>query len=109
MELGDQAVAERNTALALERYDTAISLKPDNADFYLKRGFLLLKLEKLHEAIRDLDTVIRLEPLSTQAYITRGMMYDRMGRKNDAEADYVQACTLGDKSGCAFSSKGQDK
>jgi tetratricopeptide (TPR) repeat protein len=103
MEMGDQAQMERNPAKALDNYGRAIAMAPDKADFYLQRGFLLLKLERLDEALQDFGSFIALEPNNPSGYMTRGMAYDMSGKGREAALDFVKACSLGDKSGCNMS------
>jgi Flp pilus assembly protein TadD len=106
MELGEKALSEGNPDLALEQFGKAIATDPDKADFYLSRGFLLLKLGRFDAALEDLGSFIRLEPGSPQGHVTRGMIYDRLGKRKEADLDYSRACSLGDRSGCSFSSNG---
>ena len=107
MEMGDKAVSEGNISLALEQYNRAISMQPDSADFYLARGFLLLKLNRTEEAISDLGAFIRLEPQSPQGYISRGMAYGQLKRDQEADDDFARACSLGSESGCSFAGTGK--
>lgn len=103
MEKGDKALSEGDSALALEQYSQAIKLKPDSSGYYLKRGFLLLKLNRTEEAIRDLEAYIRIEPQSAQGYMSRGMAYSQLKRQKEADEDFAKACSLGDPGGCSFS------
>ena len=46
---------------AIKLYSEAIEMEPNNADFYLDRGLLFLKLERPVEAKSDLSKVVSLE------------------------------------------------
>lgn len=106
LEIGDKAASEGNPDLALQYYSLAISLKPDAADLYLTRGFLLLKLKRTAEAINDLDAYIRIEPKKPQGYISRGFAYIQLKREKEADEDFARACRLGDASGCSLGGDG---
>jgi tetratricopeptide (TPR) repeat protein len=107
MEAGDNAVSEGDPGLGLEYYSRAIKMKPDNALFYLTRGFLLLRLNRTAEAINDLGEYIRILPKVPQGYMSRGMAYSQLKREKEADEDFAAACRLGDASGCSFAGIGR--
>jgi Flp pilus assembly protein TadD len=107
MELGAKAQSEGDATGALELYSTGISLAPDEARYYMTRAFLLLKLKRRDEALRDFNRYIELEPASPQGYMSRGMLLGDLGRDKEAEADFRQACSLGDAGGCSFAGGGK--
>jgi tetratricopeptide (TPR) repeat protein len=102
MELGAKAQSEGNATEALELYSTGINLAPDQSGYYLTRAFLLLKLKRRDEAVRDFSRYIELEPANPQGYMSRGMLLGDLGREKEAEADFRRACSLGDAGGCSF-------
>jgi tetratricopeptide (TPR) repeat protein len=107
MEQGDNAVSEGDPGLGLEYYSRAIRMKPDNASFYLTRGFLLLKLNRTEEGINDLGEYIRILPKVSQGYMSRGMAYSQLNREKEADEDFAMACRLGDAGGCSFAGIGR--
>ena len=107
MELGDKAQTEGRTADALELYARGIELAPDNPDYYMTRAFLYMKVKRGDDALRDLGRYIELVPNSVQGYMSRGMLLDDLGRKQEAAADFLQACRLGERGGCSFAGEGK--
>ncbi|HZV80772.1 MAG TPA: tetratricopeptide repeat protein [Geobacteraceae bacterium] len=107
MELGAKAQSEGHPAEALEMYTKGINLAPDKPGYYMTRAFLLLKLGRREEALRDFDSYVELEPTSAQGYISRGMLLSDLGREKEADANFRQACVLGDPGGCSFAGEGK--
>lgn len=101
-ELAQMYTARGMNDQALYHFGKAIAATPDSPEPYLARAFFLLKLNRQHEAIKDLDRVIALQPDKAQHYVTRGMVYSETGDRNRARKDFAEACRLGDQSGCTF-------
>ena len=53
--------------LAIENYDQAITLNPDDALAYYNRGLAYHKIDKYDLAIQDFDEIIRIDPNSEAA------------------------------------------
>ncbi|MBX9941478.1 MAG: tetratricopeptide repeat protein [Candidatus Obscuribacterales bacterium] len=71
-----QADAERyfnsqQMAKAIPLYDKLISLSPNNASYYCKRGEAYLGLEQIEKAKLDVDKAIKLAPAYRNAYMAR--------------------------------------
>lgn len=79
---------------AIEDYNKAIRLKPNNADAYYNRGLAYKELGQYPRAIRDFDQAIRLKPDYADAYYNRGVLYllqynNRVGIAKDSRAGHL--------------------
>lgn len=80
-------------AAAIELFDEAIALEPDNAVYYTERGRAYYFSGALKTALADYETALALEPSAT-AYNARGVVYDDQGDRAAAMADYEAAIAL---------------
>jgi len=85
---------------ALADYQTALSLRPNYAHYYLGLAITYSHLGEYGKAMVAYDQSIALDPTRVRAYYWRGMTYEEMGNKIAALADYVKSCDLGWQSGC---------
>ncbi len=58
---------------AIQDFDQALRLKPDDADTYDRRGMAYLGLKDYSRAIQDFDQALRLKPDDAKAYHCRGV------------------------------------
>ena len=84
----------RQYAAAIEDYDNAIRLKPDDAKAYYNRGLAKRSLGGYAASIEDYDTAIRLNPDYTKAYRSRGHANGILGQHAAAIEDYDNAIRL---------------
>jgi tetratricopeptide (TPR) repeat protein len=84
---------------ALLDYDTAIALDPGQAEAFLNKGLLLLRLPKRDgDAVEALNLAIAkgtTEP--ALAYFARAVAHEGLGNLGDAYRDYRQAAMLAPK------------
>lgn len=74
----ERAIAHRKSGHfgpAIEDYDAALRLKPENAVAYFDRGNVYRDLGQTQDAIRDYGEAIRIKPDMTEAYGNRGLRY----------------------------------
>lgn len=84
-------------AKALEDYDKALSMQPDNGDFYFNRSLVHFGLENTKQALADLEKAIELinSPVGKSfAYSRRAEIYRKEGRLEDSVKDYTEAIRL---------------
>lgn len=62
--------------LAIQDYDSAIQIDPDDVDSHINRGNAYCKQGEYDTAIPDYDKAIELAPNNVDAYIARGEAYD---------------------------------
>ena len=87
--------------LLISDYDSAIRLKPDYAEAYVKRGGIKHTLGQHFAAITDYDSAIRLKSDYAEAYAVRGMVKSNLGHLSEAKQDYQKALKLVEKVGDA--------
>ena len=90
---------------AIEAFDEAIRLNPQDAEAYYHRGVAQNSLpqpqmrvssggqSRYQSAIKDFDAAIRLNPQS-DAYYNRGVAYRKLGQFERAIEDYEEAIRL---------------
>ena len=80
---------------AIEDFDEAIRLNPEDADAYYNRGVAYGDLGQYEREIQDYDEAIRLNPEYAKAYYNRGVAYGRQGQQELADRDFAKAKSLG--------------
>lgn len=83
-----------NTALAIERYDRALDLSPNNAESMYNRAVLQHTLGKDREALKDLNEALRLDPNFVLAMIARAGLLWEAGEREPARGDLANAKRL---------------
>jgi tetratricopeptide (TPR) repeat protein len=81
-------------AAALDDYDTAIALDPDNPRLYNNRAVAYATIGQLEKAEADYGTAIALEPDYTRAYQNRLALYEQQGNLVGMAADYAALARL---------------
>jgi lipoprotein NlpI len=79
---------------AVEDYDQAIRLKPDDASTYNNRGIAYSHKGEYDRAIQDFDQAIRLKPDDDSAYVGRASAYANRGEYDQAIQSFDQAIRL---------------
>ena len=89
------ATRKRAYERAIEDFDKALALEPDNVQVLIRRGDALSQLGDTARGLVDVDRAIALSPNYSQGYFYRGLIH---GRRNDlraALADYDAAVERG--------------
>ena len=86
-----EKISRLNYAGALEEYNKAIELCPDDSDLYLRRGYVKSYMHKYREAIKDYDKAIELNPENHSAYEKRAEAHGVMLRGGKARKDYIKS------------------
>ncbi|KIH53220.1 tetratricopeptide repeat protein [Ancylostoma duodenale] len=66
------AYSEGRYTEALECYEQAIAARPDNAILFANYAAILLRLDRVDEALKNADHAIALDPKWAKAYYRRG-------------------------------------
>ena len=90
----------------IEKYDQAIELNSNHAEFYNNRGFAKNKLRQYHEAIADYDKAIELDSNYVMAYTNRGVVKNNLKQYREAIADYNKAIELNPNHAEAYNNRG---
>ena len=94
---------------AIADYDSAIRIKPDDANAYNNRGNAKDELGQYFAAIADYDTAIRLKPDHATAYNNRGNTKRNLGQYFAAIADFDTAIRLKPDDAKAYNNRGLAK
>lgn len=93
-EKGNQFMREEKFQEALECYDKAIRLNPDEPALYCNRAATYNNLKKFNEAIEDCNMALSLNRSYAKAYIRKGFAYERLKNNKKALKSYKKACQL---------------
>ena len=76
---------------AIDSYNKALAIKPDNAEAYYNMGNSLNKLGKLAEAIGDYNKALAIKPDYAEAYYNMGIALKQQGKLGEAIVAYNKA------------------
>jgi tetratricopeptide (TPR) repeat protein len=96
--LGDAALAEDRTFVAVEAFSGAVVLKPDSMLAWLKRGDTYRRRGELPAALRDLSQAAALDPAATRPLELLGDVNLAMQRHPRAAEYYGRFVALDDRS-----------
>lgn len=91
---GREALAKKNSALALQKADEAIRLLPEEAHFYALRGDARLVDDKFDMAVTNYDYAIGRRDDFFYYYLQRGRANDALGNRDAAVRDLEKSLTL---------------
>lgn len=108
--LGNRGIARwrlSNPYEAIEDFNAALRLSPEEAMIYNNRGNVLLELRHYAEAVKDFSQAIALSPAYGQAYNNRGNARFLLGDSVGAVADYTKAVALMPANAVPFNGRGK--
>lgn len=79
------------TETAMECFNEALDINPNNADALVKRGMAFEKLQDWERALENYDRAIVADSSMTVAYLYRGGVCNRLQRYREALESYEQA------------------
>ena len=91
---GDAYGQEGQYDRAIEDFDQAVRLSPNNATAFLARGAGYASSGQQDRAILDYDQAIRLNPNYAEAFYNRGVAFRAKGQSARAAADFAKARQL---------------
>jgi protein O-GlcNAc transferase len=91
---GIAAQQQGQPALAVERIQRAIAVRPTDASFHANLGASLKSLKKLPEAVASFQTALRLKPDMVEALNNLGATLRAAGRTDEALECYRRALSL---------------
>lgn len=103
---GDDFVAKRMYAEAVDSYTAAIRLNPNSAYAYNKRGNVFLSNKQYDLAIEDHTAAIRLEPKNAYAFGNRGAAWSGKGSYDLAISDFDMAINLNPRNAWTYNARG---
>ncbi len=88
--------AKKDSARAVDMYDKALALKPDDFWFdYVNRGNAWSDLKEYEKALADYEMALKAKSDLGAAYYNRGIVYEKLGKVEAAKADIAQAYAKG--------------
>lgn len=91
---------------ALQLFNKALELDPDQPDFLSDRAVAYFHLEKKDLAIIDLNRAQQLDPENPYRYSSRAFVKDSLGDIDGAISDYEKATSLDPKDAVAWNNLG---
>lgn len=91
---------------AIQDFDKAIALDPDDADTYYYRGNSWYTKGEPDKAIRDFDKAIALSPEGADAYCNRGISWRAKGEYDKSIQDFNKAIVLNPDFAEAYNNRG---
>jgi len=91
---GRKALAENNVAEAISRAEEAISLFPEEANFYSLRGDARLLDKQYDMAVTNYDSALHRRDDFFYYYLQRGRAYEKLGDDDAAVQDLEKSLTL---------------
>lgn len=82
---------------ALEDFNTAINIRPQNSDMYKYRSVTKYALKNLEGAIKDIDTAININPNNINYYYIKGQMFNSIKNYDEAITNYKKALVFAPK------------
>jgi len=83
--LGDISSRKGDSAQALEYYNTALRLQPDDADAGFGLAKTLIAMNEQAKALPVLERAVQLEPTNAAAHFRLSTLYREMGRTADSQ------------------------
>jgi len=80
---------------AIECYDKAIEIDPNNSVVWNNKGLALNSLGKYDEAITSYDMAIKIDPNDADAWNNKGLALNSLGNDDDAKKCYDRSRKLG--------------
>lgn len=100
------AFDENDDNKAIDNYNMAIKLNPEDAYAYLFRGYAYDNLKEYDKAIEDYSNAIKLNPEDEVAYRFRGIIYKYLQKYDKAIEDFSKAIKLNSEYAAAYMSRG---
>lgn len=82
---------------AIDAYNRALVLNPNNALVYRSRGNAYARLNKSQRAIEDYNQALYLAPNDDLAYYNRGIIREKLGDRRGAFDDFQKSARLGNQ------------
>ncbi len=94
---GNKKDSLKNFQGAIDDFNAALKLDPENVNALYYRGYVYYELKKYPEAIKDFDKAITLDSLDVESFFNRANAKFELKDYKGAIADYKSALTLDPK------------
>ncbi|MDR3456775.1 MAG: tetratricopeptide repeat protein [Verrucomicrobiae bacterium] len=92
--LGNDLLERGQIKEAIEQYDWAVRINPQDADAHNNLGSAFLQQARYADAAVHLQKALALNPADTDAYVNLGNLYFQQGQVNEAITNYQQALQI---------------
>jgi tetratricopeptide (TPR) repeat protein len=103
---GDGFLGLESYQQALEAYEQAIQIDPNDAVTYINKGTALIYLRRYEEALAACEQAILIDPNAAQAYNMKGFALSELELFEEALKAYEQAIQLDPNDAIAYNNKG---
>jgi tetratricopeptide (TPR) repeat protein len=103
---GFALLGKKQTAKAIDDFNEAICIAPEDAIAYYGRGHAWTARKEAEKAIVDFDEAIRLDPLFSAAHVARGHALSSQKEFDKAIADFDDAARLDPNGANAYTGRG---
>ncbi len=91
---------------AIQDFNNAIDLNPEDSGFFLNRGNAKHKVEDYRGAVLDFNQAVRLNERNYKAYFSRGQSKNEVGDKKAAMRDFDKSIEINPKYDKAYLFRG---
>ena len=105
LEEGDRLFADKNYSGAIAAYDEALTLNPNSAAAYDRRGNARVGMKDFDRAMADFDAALKIDPNFALAYNDRGAAYLKHDEPSKAIEDLSKAIKLAPSLSTAYSTR----
>ena len=93
-QLGLKAVSAGLMQKALDAFDRALAIDPQDARIHYSRGVVLAQLGRMHEALAAFDEALKINPQFAKVHYSRGLALAQLGRMDEALAAFDRALAI---------------
>jgi tetratricopeptide (TPR) repeat protein len=90
----------RQNLLALDAYQKALKLRPNNSEAHASLGWTLYDLRMVDEGIEELDKALKLNPKNAMAHHHLAVIYMMLGRLPEAADEYRAEYAIDPRRNC---------
>jgi len=102
-----RARVQTDEAKAMEDFDAAIELVPENASYRLVRAMFLRSQDRFEDALKAVDEVLENEPQDANAFILQGEVLREMGKLDEALESFDEAAELAPQAPDPYQNRGE--
>lgn len=105
--MGDVQRSMKKYPAAVESYDNALKINPENARTFFKRGRVKQAMKAHKDAIKDYDQALKINSSVADAYFNRAYCKERTGDISGAISDCTKGLEINPRSLDAYFLRGQ--
>lgn len=79
---------------AVEAYDSALKLNPNDVETLINKSSALIELRKYDHALKIADEAIRINPLISEAWVNKGVALNNINLFEESIKAYREACRI---------------